>query len=99
MSTSTGHLIESAEGVSLAGAPRAPNAGANTSSAKTSPSSSRTRIARLPLGNAARATRTVSSGTRPSRRGRIDTRTPPHRGPRDTRTTARKIITQREPTR
>jgi hypothetical protein len=47
----------------------------------------------------AEAARTVSSGTHPSRRGRIDTRTPPHRSPRDTRTTARKIITQREPTR
>ncbi|GGV04936.1 hypothetical protein GCM10010211_85050 [Streptomyces albospinus] len=41
------------------------------------PSSSRTLIARLPFGNAARATRTVSAGTSPGTSGFIDTRTPP----------------------
>lgn len=44
------------------GAPRTPNAPANGSSAKTSPSLSRTLIASDPCGNADRATRTVSAG-------------------------------------
>ncbi|GAB2821493.1 hypothetical protein GCM10027073_60530 [Streptomyces chlorus] len=59
------------------GAPRTPNASANGSSAKTSASRSRTRIARLPLGNAARATAAVCSGTSGSPFGRIDIAPPP----------------------
>lgn len=55
------------------GAPRTPNASANGSSAKTSARRSRTRIARLPFGNAARATITVCAGTSGSPTGRIDT--------------------------
>lgn len=49
------------------------------------PSSSRTRIARLSFGNAARATRTVSAGISPGSLSCIDTRTHPerqHRSPR-----------------
>ncbi|GIJ33780.1 hypothetical protein Vse01_29280 [Micromonospora sediminimaris] len=42
------------------------------------PNSSRTRIARPPFGNAARATRTVPAGISPNARDRIDTRNPPH---------------------
>ncbi|MET7458721.1 hypothetical protein ABZT03_44445 [Streptomyces sp. NPDC005574] len=57
----------------MPGAPRTPNAPANGSSAKTSASRSRTRIARLPFGNAARATLTVCSGISGSPTGRIDT--------------------------
>ncbi|WSP59833.1 hypothetical protein OG306_40120 [Streptomyces sp. NBC_01241] len=65
------------------GAPRTPNASANGSSVKTSPSRSRTRIAKLPCGNAARATRTVCSGTGGSPIGRNDITTHPPR-PDDT---------------
>ncbi|MEU2441902.1 hypothetical protein ABZ595_37845, partial [Streptomyces rubradiris] len=43
------------------------------------PSSSRTRIGRLPFWNAARATRTVSAGISPGPLGCIDTRTHPKR--------------------
>ncbi|GGV46102.1 hypothetical protein GCM10010245_72280 [Streptomyces spectabilis] len=39
------------------------NSPTNSSSQNSTPSSSRTRIARLPFGKAARATRTVSAGT------------------------------------
>ncbi|MEU5307169.1 hypothetical protein, partial [Streptomyces noursei] len=46
----------------------------NGSSANTSASRSRTRIAKLPFGNAARATTAVCSGTSGSPAGRIDTR-------------------------
>ncbi|MFC5857173.1 hypothetical protein ACFPZI_37115, partial [Streptomyces chlorus] len=59
------------------GAPRTPNASLNGSSAKTSVSRSRARIARLPCGNAARATAAVCSGTSGSPFGRIDTHTTP----------------------
>lgn len=52
--------------------PTHPNASANGSSAKTSASRSRTRMARLPLGNAARATTAVCSGTGGRSLGRID---------------------------
>lgn len=44
------------------GRPRTGNSSSKSASAKTGPSASRTRIARHPLGNTARATRTVSSG-------------------------------------
>lgn len=46
----------------IPGAPRTPKASTNGSSANTSASRSRTRIGRLPFGNAARATATVCSG-------------------------------------
>ncbi|WP_406158919.1 hypothetical protein OG806_24825 [Streptomyces sp. NBC_00882] len=59
------------------GAPRTPNASANGSSAKTSASRSRTRIARLPCGNAARATAAVCAGTFGSPFGLIDNRITP----------------------
>ncbi len=45
-----------------AGLPRTGNRSANSSSPNNGPSPSRTRIARLPFGNAARATRAVSAG-------------------------------------
>lgn len=44
------------------GCPRAANRSLNCSSAKTSPSASRIRMANEPWGNAARATRAVISG-------------------------------------
>lgn len=59
------------------GAPRTPNAPANGSSTKTSVRRSRTRIARLPCGNADRATSTVCSGISGSPFGRIDIHTTP----------------------
>jgi hypothetical protein len=57
------------------GAPRTPNASVNGSSTKTSARRSRARIARLPFGNAARATTTVCSGISGNPTGRIDIRT------------------------
>ncbi len=59
-----------------AGFPRAGKRSANSSSVNNGPSSSRTRIAKLPFGNAARATRTVSAGISPEPFGCIDIRTP-----------------------
>ncbi|MBB4942993.1 hypothetical protein FHR32_007393 [Streptosporangium album] len=59
------------------GPPRAGNASANCSSSKNGPSSSRTRIARHPLGKAAHAIRTVDSGTSPAGQGRRDMAEPP----------------------
>ncbi len=54
------------------GLPRAGNSATKSASSNSTPSSSRTRIATLPLGNAALATRTVSAGTSPSAPARID---------------------------
>src|SRR5215218_8401973 len=55
-----------------AGRPRAANSSANCSSVNSGPSASRARIARHPLGNAARATRDVSAGICGSPFGRND---------------------------
>lgn len=60
-----------------AGFPRTGNKSAKSASVNNTPNSSRTRIARLPFGNAARATRTVSAGISPNTRNRNDTRNPP----------------------
>ena len=68
-----------------AGRPRDGNRSANSSSVNSGPSSSRTRIARLPFGNAARATRTVSAGISPDPFGCIDIRTHPIRQRRPSR--------------
>jgi hypothetical protein len=54
------------------GAPARPAASANCSSADSGPSASRARIARHPLGNAARATHAVSAGICLSPSGRSD---------------------------
>jgi hypothetical protein len=62
----------------IPGRPRTPNASMNAPSVNTSPSSSRTRIASAPRGNAARATNTVCPGTSGSTRGRNDIQTSPH---------------------
>jgi hypothetical protein len=59
------------------GAPCTPNADANGSSAKTSASSWRTRIATVPFGKAAAATNGVCSGTSASPAAFIDARTTP----------------------
>ena len=55
-----------------AGRPRAANNSANCSSVNSGPSASRARIARQPLGNAARATRDVSAGISVNPFGRND---------------------------
>ena len=53
--------------------PRAANGGAKPRSSQGAPGASRIRMERLPLGNAARATRAVSSGTGPAASGCRDT--------------------------
>ena len=57
----------------IPGLPRTPNADTNCSSANKPGSSSRTRIANVPFGNAALATDTVRSGTSGQGRGWTDT--------------------------
>lgn len=63
----------------IEGCPRPAKYSANCPSANTSPSASRTRIAKLPLGNAACATRAVSGGTSQPDLGHIDTTDHPTR--------------------
>jgi hypothetical protein len=71
-----------------------PNAAANRASAYTSPSSSRIRIARFPLGDDARAIRVVSSGTSGQGRGCTDMTTPSCGQAREEENDRTKIIDQ-----
>ena len=58
---------------SIPGLPRTPNADLRTSSSNNGPNRSRTFIAKHPLGNSARATWAVDSGTSDHARGCSDT--------------------------